>query len=155
MSDVRRILVIANETCPGHRLADELRARAGGGPSEVLIVAPALTGRLRHLFSDTDGALERARERVDESVAALAEQGVQARGEVGDEDPIMAIRDALATFPADELIISTHPPARSHWLEKRVVERAREDFEVPVTHIVVDMEAEAATGSPASAQRSS
>ena len=155
MSDVRRILVIANETCPGHRLAEELRARTGSGQSEVLIVAPALTGRLRHLFSDVDGALHRARERVDESVAALAEQGVQARGEVGDEDPIMAIRDALATFPADELIISTHPPARSHWLEKRVVERAREAFAVPVTHIVVDMEAEAATGSHASAQRSS
>jgi hypothetical protein len=152
MSDVRRILVIANETCPGRRLADELRARAGSGATEVLIVAPALTGRLRHLFSDTDGALQRARERVDESVAALATQGVHARGEVGDEDPIMAIRDALATFPADELIISTHPPTRSHWLEKRVVEQARESFDVPVTHIVVDMQAEAATRSPASAQ---
>jgi hypothetical protein len=151
MSDVRRILVIANETCPGHRLAEELRARAGSGASEVLIVAPALTGRLRHLFSDTDGALQRARERVDESVAALAAQGVHARGEVGDEDPILAIRDALATFPADELIISTHPPKRSHWLEKRVVERAH-DFGVPVTHIVVDLQAEAATGAHASAR---
>ena len=56
----------------------------------------------------------------------------------------MAIEDALRTFPADEVIISTHPPDRSRWLERGVVQRARDDVELPVTHVVVDLETEAA-----------
>ena len=43
---------------------------------------------------------------------------------------------------ADEIIISTHPEGRSNWLERGVVERARERFTVPVTHVVVDLERE-------------
>ena len=37
------------------------------------------------------------------------------------------------------MIISTHPPERSHWLEAGVVERAREELDIPVTHVVVDL----------------
>jgi hypothetical protein len=68
--------------------------------------------------------------------------GLDARGEIGDGDPIQAIEDALRTFRPDELIISTHPEGRSHWLERGVVERARERFALPVTHVVVDLEAD-------------
>ena len=66
----------------------------------------------------------------------------QARGEVGDGDPLQAMEDALRTFGADEIIISTHPEGRSNWLERGVVERARERFAVPITHVVVDLERE-------------
>jgi len=37
----------------------------------------------------------------------------------------------LGTFAPDELIISTHPEGRSNWLERNVVERARERFALP------------------------
>jgi hypothetical protein len=67
---------------------------------------------------------------------------VSAEGEVGDADPIQAIEDALRTFGADEIIISTHPEGRSQWLERGVVRKARERFDVPITHVVVDLEAE-------------
>jgi hypothetical protein len=67
---------------------------------------------------------------------------VQARGEVGDGDPLQAMEDALRTFGADEIIISTHPEGRSHWLERGVVEKARQRFAVPITHVVVDLERE-------------
>jgi hypothetical protein len=77
-------------------------------------------------------------------VGAIGALGLRARGEVGDSDPNVAIEDALRTFPADEVIISTHPPDRSRWLERGVVQRARDDVELPVTHVVVDLEAEAA-----------
>ena len=89
-----------------------------------------------------------AQERLEASLGALAEEGVDARGEVGDADPIQAIDDALRTFGADEIIISTHPPGRSNWLEKQVIVRARERYELPITHVVVDLvhEAERATG---------
>jgi hypothetical protein len=56
----------------------------------------------------------------------------------------MAIEDALRTFGADEIIISTHPEGRSHWLVKGIVTKARDRFPVPVTHVVVDLEAERA-----------
>ena len=61
---------------------------------------------------------------------------------LGDADPIQAMEDALRTFGADEIIVSTHPEGRSHWLERGVVERARERCEAPITHVVVDLEAE-------------
>ena len=64
------------------------------------------------------------------------------RGEIGDAEPLQALEDALRLFGADEIIISTHPPGRSHWLEKGIVEGARERFSVPITHVVVDLEAE-------------
>jgi hypothetical protein len=67
---------------------------------------------------------------------------VHARGEVGDSDPVQAIEDALRTFGPDEVIISTHPEGRSNWLERGVVTGARERFAVPITHVVVDLEAE-------------
>jgi hypothetical protein len=37
--------------------------------------------------------------------------------------------------------VSTHPPGRSNWLELGVVEQARLRFDVPVTHVVVDLDA--------------
>jgi len=74
--------------------------------------------------------------------------GVLARGEVGDADPIQAMEEALRTFGADEIILSTHPPGRSNWLEKGVVGRARESFDVPLTHVVVDLEHEREQAAP-------
>jgi GABA permease len=67
----------------------------------------------------------------------MRDAGVEADGEVGDGDPLQAIEDALRTFRPDELIVSTHPPGRSHWLERGVVEKARERFALPVTHVTV------------------
>ena len=42
------------------------------------------------------------------------------------------------------IVISTHPEGRSNWLERGVVTSARERFAVPITHVVVDLDAEAA-----------
>jgi len=105
-----------------------------------LLVCPALNSKLRTWTSDEDGAREAARSRLDASLERLALLGVQARGEIGDGDPLQALEDALREFPADEIVVSTHPPGRSHWLEQGVVENARMRFDVPVTHVVVDLE---------------
>ena len=64
---------------------------------------------------------------------------MNATGQLGDQDPIQALDDALRVFEADEIVISTHPPARSNWLEKQIVRKARESYSVPVTHVVVDL----------------
>jgi len=134
----RKVLVIANETVAGRELKDAVKERAEGG--EVLVVAPALNTRLRHLFADVDKAREAAEGRLHESLKHLEEAGIHARGAVGDTDPVRAMGDALFEFDADEIIISTHPPGRSNWMEKGVVERAREETDVPIKHVVVDLE---------------
>jgi hypothetical protein len=138
-----RILVIANQTVGGHALLDEIRNRTKGRDSEVLVMTPALTtSQLQHWSSDTDEATETARQRMELSVLAVKELGLRASGRVGDSDPNVALEDALQSFPADEVVISTHPPDRSRWLEHGVVERARKEVALPVTHVVVDLQAE-------------
>jgi hypothetical protein len=137
-----RILVVANETVGGSALLGRLQERAGDRNVLVLVVCPALNSPLRHWVSDEDDAREAAQSRLDASLAAMRAVGLQVEGEVGDGDPIQAIEDALRTFRPDELIISTHPEGRSHWLERGVVEKARERFALPLTHVIVDLEAE-------------
>lgn len=138
----RRILVVANETVGGHALRSTILEKSLDVHEEVFVVTPALNSPVRHWVSDEDGARAAAQERLNLSLAQLSEAGVQARGEVGDGDPLQAMEDALRTFGADEIIISTHPEGRSNWLERRIVEKARERFAVPITHVVVDLERE-------------
>lgn len=142
----RRLLVVANETVGGEALLAEIGNRGRSRDSEILVVTPALAAsRAAHWASDVDEAIELARQRMELSLIAIGELGVRARGEIGDSDPNVAIEDALRVFPADEIIISTHPPERSRWLEHGVVERAREEVDLPITHVVVDLTAEHAT----------
>ena len=141
--DERRILVIANETVGGEELLSALRSKAEGGRDEILVVCPALNSQVRTWASDEDGARAAAQARLDASLERLSGHGVAARGEVGDGDPLQAIEDALRTFGADEIVISTHPEGRSHWLERNVVTTARDRFDVPITHVVVDLDAAA------------
>jgi nucleotide-binding universal stress UspA family protein len=138
----RRILVVANETLGGHTLRSMILERSLDVREEVLVVTPALNSPLKHWVSDEDDARAAAQQRLDASLARLAEAGVDARGEVGDGDPLQAVEDALRTFGADEIIISTHPEGRSNWLERDVVTKARERFTVPITHVIVDLENE-------------
>ena len=140
--DERRILVIANETVGGDALRQKIEQKAENVREEVLVVTPALNSRVRHWTSDEDAARRDAQARLERCVEQLRAEGVSVRGEVGDAEPVQAIEDALRTFGADEIIISTHPEGRSNWLERRVVERARERFDCPITHVVVDLDAE-------------
>ena len=141
-----RVLVVANQTVGGKALLSELRNRVQGERrSEILVVTPPLAGSAaEHWSSDIDEGIAEARERLDASVAAMRAAGLEVRGQMGDHhDPNQAIEDALREFAADEVIISTHTPERSRWLESGVVEKARSELPQPVTHVVVDLEAEA------------
>jgi hypothetical protein len=141
-ADEKRILVVANETVGGRTLRERIEQSSQGHRAQVLVVSPALNVPLKHWTSDEDEARDQARKRLNESLARLRDAGISARGEVGDADPVQAIEDALRTFGADEIIISTHPEGRSNWLERGVVSGARERFAVPIHHVVVDLEAE-------------
>jgi GABA permease len=138
-SPARKILVIANETVGGDEMLTLLGAKSIDVDEQVLLVCPALNSRVRTWTSDEDPARAGAQERLDASLTRLADAGVSARGEIGDGDPLQALEDALREFPADEIVVSTHPPGRSHWLEQGVVEQARQRYDVPITHVVVDL----------------
>jgi hypothetical protein len=141
---VRRVLVVANETVAGQRLREEVKRASEGVQEQVLVICPALNSPLKHWTSDHDEARREAHQRLNRSLRQLEDDGIAAFGEVGDSDPLQAMEDALRMFAADEIIVSTHPEGRSNWLEKGVVEGARERFAVPITHVVVDLDAEAA-----------
>jgi hypothetical protein len=101
------------------------------GPLEVsnrtvLVVAPALNSRIRRWASDEDRARRRAAERLRAHLDELERRGVHAEGRVGDADPLLAIADALATFPADEIVIAGPVP-----LAEKLILRARRRFHVP------------------------
>jgi hypothetical protein len=140
--DERRILVIANETVAGDTLHAMIKDKSKGYRENVLVVAPSQPSPLQHIASDEAPARQAAQQRLDASLARMREAGISARGHVGDADPLQSIEDALRTFGPDEVIISTHPEGRSHWLERGIVEGARQRFDVPITHVVVDLETE-------------
>jgi nucleotide-binding universal stress UspA family protein len=131
----RRILVVADETVVGAELPREIVEKARGLDAEVRVVFPALNTRLRHYASDVDPARKEAESRLERSLEELGKEGIAARGEVGDSDPVQALQDALATGGADEVIIATRSPSRVNWLEKDLVERARKVSDLPITYM--------------------
>jgi hypothetical protein len=134
----KRILALVSEPVSAEALrsvlGDEARA------AEVMVVAPALDSRTRFWTSDNDEAIARAEEVQQETVERLAEDGIDAMGDTGEADPLLAIHDALATFPADEIVVFTHPEADRNWAEGDLVEDARAQFSVPVRHMEVEAE---------------
>ena len=136
---VRRVLVVANETLGGKDLLDAMGEMSLAGKTEFFVVSPAHTSRLKTWTNDEDPARAEAQERLDATLAHLADVGIEARGEVGDVEPLVAIEDAVHLFHPDEIVISTHPEDSSDWLERGVVGAARERFDCPITHVVVDL----------------
>src|SRR3954471_9874980 len=144
-----RILVIANQTVVGEELREVIAEHAGHA-GVVRVVAPVLPSRAHYVTSDIDRELADARTRLEATLDWLRGHDMEATGRVGDLTPRQAIEDELRTFDADELIISTHPARRSHWLEDGLLEQASDELDIPVAHVVVDLERQAAASSGAS-----
>jgi hypothetical protein len=144
-----RLLVIANQTVAGDELRQEIVERAGHH-AVVRVVAPVLPSRAHYVTSDIDRELRDAQGRLDTMLAWLRSRDLDATGRVGDLTPRQAIEDELRTFAADELLISTHPARRSHWLEDGLLQQARDELDIPVAHVVVDLERQSAASSGAS-----
>ena len=136
------ILLVANETLTGGSLIENLRERAEQGPIRVSVVAPVSPPRQGYVvYRDTRRAA--AARRLDKTIAALSAAGIPAHGEVVDNDPPIAVRDALATQEIDEIVVSTHPESRSGWMRRNLLEdinRAAGDR--PVEHVVTDVTAQ-------------
>lgn len=138
--DERRVLVVANETVGGDELVSAISTLALTQTTSFLVICPALNSRLKTWTSDEDLARAAAQERLGATLERLGSVGIEARGEIGDSDPLVAVEDAVRTFKPDEIVISTLPPGKSNWLERGIVDSVRVRFDVPVTHVVVDLE---------------
>jgi nucleotide-binding universal stress UspA family protein len=98
--------------------------------ADVLVVAPALNSKLRHWLSDDDAARRKAKRLAEALAELLKRNGVRAEGRAGDFDPLLAIADALPTFPADEIVIAGRP-SRRNGLDQ-LMARIRDRFALPI-----------------------
>jgi hypothetical protein len=133
-----RILVIANESVDGRELRQVLNAHSrDAGSAEVLVVAPALSSRLRFWVSDVDPARRRAEQRLRLSLRGLSGEGMEVASAVGDAEPLQAIADGLRVFAADEIVLVTHSEEEATWVEHDLVGKARELYSgYPIVHLV-------------------
>jgi hypothetical protein len=136
------VLVLANETIGGEKLLDAIRERAGrGGDVRFHVVVPQARPRFGNVVYD-DVVRESAQVRVDLALEFMRNEGISGSGEVGDQDPLNAAKDAIAAHGLDEVIISTLPAESSGWLRRDLPERLREETGLPVDHVVVDLVAD-------------
>jgi hypothetical protein len=137
------VLVVANDTHGGRSLIDAIQARADRGDASFVVIAPQNKPQSGLVIYD-EAVRDAARHRVEATLSALRELGIEARGDVMDPDPFNATLDAVREYGIDELIISTHPETRSGWLRRDLIERVQDATGLPVEHIVVDLDADRA-----------
>lgn len=120
--------------------ADVLRDAVGADEAqdaEVLVISPALhQSGLRFWVSDADEAIGKAEAVQEETVERLEEEGIDAAGDTGESEPLVALQDALATFPADRIVVFAHPGEEERFREDDVA-GAQERFGIPVEQRVV------------------
>ncbi|HSK95212.1 MAG TPA: hypothetical protein VK891_01225 [Euzebyales bacterium] len=126
-------LVVANQTLGGPELLDELRRRVADGPCRFHVVVPA--NAAEGWTHTIDEARAVARRRLDAAIERYGDLGAEVDGQVGDERPLDAMRDALRRWPCDEVILSTLPAGASRWLKMDLVSRASRALPIPVTHV--------------------
>jgi hypothetical protein len=126
-----KLLVVTPEPVDANVLRKTLGAEVEG--AEVLVISPA-TNRSKVAFwvSDSDEAIAEAEHAQQETVERLEEEGVDAAGDTGESEPDVAIQDALATFPADRILVFSHPDL--DYRENQGLADAEERFGIPVTH---------------------
>jgi hypothetical protein len=139
-AEPHHILVVANETVAGKGLIEVLRERAKQGPIRVTVVSPQNEPRAGFVVY-ADSRRSSAERRLRRTLDLLHEAGIAARGAVVDPDPLQAIKDAVYEYHPDEVIVSTHPgQLKSSWLRANLIERAKKAVDIPVEHVVVDLE---------------
>lgn len=136
------VLVVANETIVSRALAELLEKKARKGDVRVSVVAPVTQPQQGYVvYYDTRRAA--ARRRLDRTLELLRTHGIPADGVVVESDPVAAVRDAIHQLAPDEVIVSTHPRAKSGWLRRNAVDQMRRAAgPLPFEHVVVDLAAE-------------
>jgi hypothetical protein len=137
-------VIVANQTLPSKALADAIAERIRAGVTSFYVVVPA-TPIGHGLTWDEEATRQEARERLGEFIEHLTTQGVEAAGEVGDRDPVAAVRDALRGREINEVVLSTLPPGISRWLGQDIPSKLRHNVSVPVAVVYEGAAAGAST----------
>jgi hypothetical protein len=136
VAEPKRLLIVSPNPVDGEALRDEVNRRTGDALTEVRLIIPAAEdSKLKHAFGDVDDAVAESREQLGASVEGLDGGNITVSADVGDADPLIATEDALGAFPADEVLIVTHPDRDARWFEEGLFEKAAERFEQPVVHV--------------------
>jgi hypothetical protein len=126
-----KVLVIASEPISADRLREALGGTADD--AEIMVVAPALhRSALRFWLSDADEAIRRAELVQRETVEGLDEAGLDAHGDTGESDPVKAVEDILATFPAERIVLFTRPGSERRYDEGIDADALQQRFGLPV-----------------------
>ena len=139
MTDRRKILVVANETLTGDELLDAVRRRVEGTDAVVLVIAPVNAPREGYVVYENTRRAAAGR-RLDRTLERFREAGIPASGHVVDNDPLTAVKDTIAMEEPDELVVSTHPEAKSGWRRRNLLDEIRKVAgDRPVEHVVSDI----------------
>ncbi len=133
----RSILVVTTVVPEEGRFSAELGRLIEDDGAVIRVVAPAAkVSRLDWLTNDEDAARADAREAAERVAGAL---GTKASVEIDytseNTDAAQAVKDALRTFRADELIVVTRPGDESSWLEDETVKEVLGQSGIPGRHI--------------------
>ncbi len=136
-----RVLVLANQQVESQELLDELRRIDADRAATYLVVVPASpietgTAAAHGPLDLREATLRVARERLDNTLNTLHSENLDANGEIGDYRPLRALSAAVDSFHPDQIVIATLPPEDSVWHRFDVVDRARAEHGIPVTHVV-------------------
>jgi hypothetical protein len=128
-----RVLVITSEPIAAADLRTALGPDAADD-AEVLVIAPALhASPLRFWLSDADEAIAEAERVQQASVEQLGDGGISATGDTGEGNSLEAVQDVLRTFPADRIVIFSHPEADLEYREALSAAEVEERFGLPTT----------------------
>ena len=132
-----KLLVLATEPVSADDVRRALPGEEGVEGAEVLVVAPAVNASpVAFWVSDSDEAIADAESVAERTAAQLRERGASARATTGESEPLLALQDALATFPADRiLIVARDDEERARYREENVAAEAQKRFGVPVTEL--------------------
>jgi hypothetical protein len=115
---------------------DELRAHVGEAETIKVVVPVVRQGVLDWLANDQKafGRAERAAERTAEQLPGETVDAAAGEADVG-----LAIRDALATFPADEIVVAVRPEEEERLVESTATDTAPQHAVdgVPVRYVVI------------------
>jgi hypothetical protein len=128
----RNVLVVS--TVEGAE--DAIREQLGGDVDEVKVVVPAVRQGVLDWLANDERAFAHAQEVAERTAEALPGETVEAVA--GEADVDLAIRDALATFPADEIVVAVHPQDEAGTVERAASEGVGRSVDgVPVRRLVV------------------
>jgi hypothetical protein len=131
--DVKRTLVVANQTVSSRPLLEALKRKAAEEPRRFIVIAPQAGG-------GNGDAEDDPHERLAYTLNEMENAGLEAVGQVVHPDPFTAIQNALQFYAPDDIVISTFPETRSGWLRTDLVGRVQASTGKPVEHVVAEEE---------------